>query len=93
MDNKELDNLKKNITLAMKGESVDGTLGYVLEETDFENVAEIIVNLLPIHDVSQQRELLESFREKWNEPRFVSDGIYKSDIDDFLEELNESNCG
>ena len=52
MDNKELDNLKKNITLAMKGESVDGTLGYVLEETDFENVAEIIVNLLPIHDVS-----------------------------------------
>ena len=52
MDNKELDNLKKNITLSMKGESVDGTLGYVLEETDFENVAEIIVNLLPIHDVS-----------------------------------------
>ena len=46
MDNKELDNLKKNITLAMKGESVDGTLGYVLEETDFENVAEIIVNFL-----------------------------------------------
>ena len=52
MNDKELDNLKKNITLAMKGKSVDGTLGYVLEETDFENVAEIIVNLLPIHSVS-----------------------------------------
>jgi hypothetical protein len=54
---------------------------------------EAIDKLLNLHIVSQQRELLESFREKWNESRFVSDGIYESDIDDFLEELNESNCG
>lgn len=53
---------------------------------------EAIDKLLNLHIVSQQRELLESFREKWNESRFVSDGIYESDIDDFLEELNESNC-
>ena len=45
-----------------------------------------------IPDVSQQRELLESFREEWNKPRFDRDGIYESDIDDFLEDSNESNC-
>ncbi len=46
-----------------------------------------------LHLVSQQRELLESFREEWNKPRFDRYGIYKSDIDDFLEDSNESNCG
>tara|TARA_R110002020_G_scaffold128032_1_gene287064 strand:+ start:732 stop:977 length:246 start_codon:yes stop_codon:yes gene_type:complete len=65
MDNKELDNLKKNITMAMKGESVDGTLGYVLEETDFENVAEIIVNLLPIHSVSDP--VKEAYQQGFND--------------------------
>ena len=48
MDKKEL---KEKIEQILNNKSVLGTVGWVLEETDFEDVAEEIVNLLPIHDV------------------------------------------
>ena len=49
MDKKEL---KEKIEQILNNKSVLGTVGWVLEETDFEDVAEEIVNLLPILDVS-----------------------------------------
>jgi len=56
MDKKEL---KEKIEQILNNKSVLGTVGWVLEETDFEDVAEEIVNLLPILDVSLSFEAKE----------------------------------
>lgn len=49
MNKKEL---KEKIEQIMKNKAFIGTVGDILEEIDFEDVANEIVNLLPIHDVS-----------------------------------------
>lgn len=46
-----------------------------------------------LHDVSQQRELLESFIEWHNYKSSHHRHLYKSDVEEYLDDLNESNCG
>ena len=49
--------------------------------------------LLCLYNVSHQRELLESFIEWHNYKSSHHRHLYKSDAEEYLEDLNESNCG
>ena len=53
---------------------------------DFGKLADELVKLFAIHNVRQQRELLEAFRDKLNESR-IKDRVYRDEVDDFLESL------
>ena len=48
-----------------------------------------VKNNVALHNVSQQRELLEAYTNKLNESRLINYRVYKDEIDDFLA----SNCG
>ena len=74
----------------MKRDMEDILLDLIDGDIDIDKAKEELLNL---HSVSHQMELLESFIE-WRNKRVLYHAItYKSDAEDFLEELNESNCG
>jgi hypothetical protein len=54
---------------------------------------ETAVKNCSIPNVSQQRELLESFIEWHNYKSSHHRHLYKSDAEEYLDDLNESNCG
>ena len=94
MDNKEL---KENIVNIIKaysnlttgwGETVRD---FILNEDDFEDVAEEIVNLLPIHNVSQRSELLIDYMKWFDDNRdMYYEGSNKEMIDEYIKSIN---CG
>jgi len=92
MDNKEL---KDNIVNIIKANSYleagykhsNGTISREgrLHEEDFENVAEEIVNLLPIHDVSNPLHEFDRFVHK----NYPNDYYVVSTLMDFFGERND----
>lgn len=61
-----------------------GLIGATIDE-----VILMTVKNLAIHNVSQQRELLEAYTDSLNQSRLLNCRVYKDEIDDFLA----SNCG
>lgn len=54
----------------------------------YNQAIEDVVKIFSIYDVSQQRELLQAFQEKYNEENIEEDiNIYDHHIDDFINSL------